>query len=41
MCRCSERPGDLPGGWLEILESGAVIIQRGPDVQRVLEPCGS
>ena len=34
----SEPPGDLPGAWLEIPESSAVIVQPGPDEQRPFEP---
>ena len=34
----SEPPGDLPGAWVEIPESTAVIIQRGPDEQRPFNP---
>jgi predicted glutamine amidotransferase len=34
----SEPPGDLPGAWLEIPESTALIIQRGPDEQRPFTP---
>ncbi|HWH95144.1 MAG TPA: class II glutamine amidotransferase [Baekduia sp.] len=36
----SEPPGDLPGAWLEIPESSAVIVQRGPDEQRSFAPRG-
>ena len=36
----SEPLGDLPRAWREIPEPGAVIIQRGPDAQRVFEPRG-
>jgi predicted glutamine amidotransferase len=35
----SEPPGNLPGAWLEIPESSAVIIQPGPDDQRAFRPC--
>jgi glutamine amidotransferase len=34
----SEPPGDLPGAWLEIPESSAVIVQPGPDEQRSFRP---
>jgi len=34
----SEPPGDLPGAWLEVPESTAMVIQAGPDEQRPFEP---
>jgi hypothetical protein len=34
----SEPPGDLPGAWLEVPESTAMIIQRGADEQRLFRP---
>jgi predicted glutamine amidotransferase len=34
----SEPPGDLPGAWLDIAESTALIIQPGPDEQRPFQP---
>jgi hypothetical protein len=34
----SEPLGDLPGVWLEVPESSALIVQRGPDEQRPFEP---
>jgi glutamine amidotransferase len=34
----SEPPGNLPGAWLEIPESSAVIIQPGPDEQWPFRP---
>ena len=34
----SEPLGDLPGAWLEIPPSTAMIIQRGPDEQRPFQP---
>ena len=34
----SEPPGDLPGAWLAIPESTAMIIQPGDDEQRPFEP---
>ena len=37
----SEPPGDLPGAWLEIPESTALIVQPGPDEQRAFQPHGT
>jgi glutamine amidotransferase len=34
----SEPPVDLPGAWLEVPESTALIIQPGPDEQRPFQP---
>ena len=34
----SEPPGDLPGAWLPIAESTALIIQPGADEQRPFQP---
>jgi predicted glutamine amidotransferase len=34
----SEPLGDLPGVWIEVPESTAVIVQRGPDEQRPFTP---
>jgi hypothetical protein len=34
----SEPPGDLPGAWLAIPESTALIIQPGADEQRPFDP---
>jgi predicted glutamine amidotransferase len=34
----SEPLGDLPGVWLEVPESTAVIVQKGPDEQRAFVP---
>jgi predicted glutamine amidotransferase len=34
----SEPLGDLPGAWIEVPESSAVIVQRGPDEQRPFRP---
>jgi glutamine amidotransferase len=34
----SEPPGDLPGAWLAIPESTALIIQPGADEQRSFQP---
>jgi len=34
----SEPPGDLPGAWLEIPESTALIIQPGADSQQPFNP---
>ena len=34
----SEPPGDLPGAWLAIPESTAMIVQRGDDEPRPFEP---
>jgi predicted glutamine amidotransferase len=34
----SEPPGDLPGAWLEVPESTAMVIQAGPDERRPFAP---
>ena len=34
----SEPLGDLPGAWIEIPESTALIVQPGPDEQRAFQP---
>jgi predicted glutamine amidotransferase len=36
----SEPLGDLPGAWIEVPESTALIVQPGPDEQRAFSPQG-